>query len=57
MADYLIDTNVISELTRPEPNPGVLKFFQETHEQECHLSVITPGEIYQGIQILQAYLC
>lgn len=46
---YLIDTNVISELTRPEPAPGVIAFFERINEDNLYLSTLTLGELHHGV--------
>ena len=43
-----IDTNVISELMRKAPDPGVIDWF-ERHDAELALSTIVIGEIAFGI--------
>ncbi|MEH1790774.1 MAG: type II toxin-antitoxin system VapC family toxin [Nostoc sp.] len=43
----LCDTNIISELTRPIPNPGVIKWSGTV--TSINLSVITIEEIYYGL--------
>jgi len=49
---YILDTNVISELTKTNPNPKVLDFLNSLEEEDIYLSSITIGEIYFGIQKL-----
>ena len=49
---YILDTNVISELTKTNPNPKVLDFLNSLAEEDIYLSSITIGEIYFGIQKL-----
>ena len=49
---YLLDTNVISELVKKEPNPGVLNWIDERDEANLFLSVITFGELQKGISKL-----
>jgi len=49
---YLLDTNVISELVKKEPNPGVLRWIDERDESSLFLSVITFGELQKGISKL-----
>jgi predicted nucleic acid-binding protein len=44
---FLIDTNVLSELFRPRPNRGVLKWAQDV--EEVALSVISVEEIFYGL--------
>jgi len=49
---YLIDTCVISELRKPEPNNSVVKFLRSIDESEIYLSSMTLGEVHRGIQKL-----
>ena len=44
---FLCDTNIISELSRPQPNPGVLAW--NTQVLSISLSVITLEEIAYGL--------
>ena len=44
---FLIDTNVLSELFRPQPNPGVLEWAQEI--EEVALSAISVEEVFYGL--------
>ncbi|AGT11282.1 type II toxin-antitoxin system VapC family toxin [Paracoccus aminophilus] len=46
---YLLDTNVISALRRPERAPAVAQWLRGQPDQELYLSVITLGEIERGI--------
>jgi predicted nucleic acid-binding protein len=48
---FLIDTNIISELKKPTPNAGLLKWFDEVSPKDLYLSVITLGEIRKGIEM------
>ena len=45
----LLDTNVISEYKRPNPNPGVIRFLRTLEFSTTYLSVITLSEIRYGI--------
>lgn len=47
--NYLIDTNVISELQRPRPHSQVLAWFSTTADNSLYLSVLSLGEIRKGI--------
>lgn len=47
---YLIDTNVLSELRRKSPDPGVVTWFSQRPPATLHLSVLTLGEIRKGIE-------
>lgn len=47
---YLLDTNVISELVRSNPNKNVLKWFEAMPNETLHISVLTLGEVRKGIE-------
>lgn len=47
---YLIDTNVLSELRRREPNAQVVAWMQARPRQSLYLSVLSLGEIRKGIE-------
>ena len=49
---YLIDTNVISELVRPKPDPAVLDWFASIPDEALFLSALTLGEIRRGVEKL-----
>ncbi len=49
---YLLDTNVVSELRRPRPNPLVLSFIGGCAPDELWTSVVTLAEIRYGIEKL-----
>jgi len=46
--DWLVDTNVISELVRPRPTDKVIAFLERT--RGLHLSVVTLHEIAYGAE-------
>lgn len=46
---YLLDTNVISALRRPERAPQVAAWLQGKAESDLFLSVVTLGEVERGI--------
>jgi toxin FitB len=48
MAPFVIDTNVVSELTRPSPHPAVVAFLNKN--SDLLLSVIVFHELEFGIQ-------
>jgi predicted nucleic acid-binding protein len=50
---FLLDTNVLSEMRRSIPNAGVAAWFDSVESQQLYLSVLTLGEIRQGICRLQ----
>lgn len=49
---YLLDTNVISELSRRKPAVTVVDWFQNAPYQSLHLSVLTAGELRSGVERL-----
>jgi len=49
---YLLDTCVISELVKPQPNVNVISWIQRQDEENLYLSVLTFGEIEKGIEKL-----
>jgi toxin FitB len=53
MSGFLLDTNCISELVRPKPEPRVLEWMESTDESLLYLSVLTLGEIRKGAAALQ----
>jgi predicted nucleic acid-binding protein len=52
MSGFLLDTNVISELIKPRPEPNVTTWVDATDESLLYLSVLTLGEIRRGIATL-----
>jgi toxin FitB len=49
MSGFLLDTNCISELVRPTPEPRVLEWMEAADEMMLYLSVLTMGEIRKGL--------
>lgn len=47
--NYLLDTCVISELTKPAPNPGVIDWINKIPSEKLFLSSLTIGEIRKGL--------
>ncbi len=52
MSGFLLDTNVISELVKPKPDPNVADWIDATDEDLLYLSVLTLGEIRREIASL-----
>lgn len=48
--NYLVDTNVISELVSAKPNRQVITWFEQIPIDAIFLSVLTLGEIRKGIE-------
>lgn len=49
---YLLDTNVISEVRRREPDRGVASWFASMRAADLYLSALVVGEIRHGIERL-----
>ncbi len=49
---YLLDTCLISELVKPQPNRKVMDWLNSVPEHFCVLSVLTLGELRKGISKL-----
>jgi toxin FitB len=49
---YLLDTNVLSETVKPNPNKQVLAWLEKTPQSSFYVSVLTIGEIRKGIEKL-----
>lgn len=52
MSDFLVDTNVISEVLRPRPDPKVVEWSQKIPKGRLFLSVVSFGEIRKGLTIM-----
>jgi predicted nucleic acid-binding protein len=50
--NYLLDTCVVSELLKKDPDKNVLNWISELDETSLYLSVLTFGEIHKGIEKL-----
>ncbi len=48
----LLDTCLISELVKREPNPAVVRWLDEQDEQKLFLSVLNLGELQKGVSKL-----
>lgn len=49
---YLLDTNVVSEWVARRPEPAVVRWLDEVDEDEVFLSVVTLGELREGVDRL-----
>jgi hypothetical protein len=47
---YLLDTNILSETVKPEPNKKVIDWINSIPIQALHISVLSIGEIRKGIE-------
>lgn len=48
----LLDTNVLSELMRPNPNNGVVTWIDALSDDDVWISAITVGEVRLGLALL-----
>ena len=54
MSGFLLDTNVISEASKPRPSKDVLHFIASMRPEESFLSVLTLGELRRGVYLWSA---
>ena len=52
--NFLLDTNVVSEPTKPQPDSGVIDWLAEADEDHVFLSVVTLAELRHGVERLDA---
>jgi predicted nucleic acid-binding protein len=50
--NYILDTNIISELVAARPNPKVVHWIQSVDSNQVFLSIIAIGELKKGIEKL-----
>jgi predicted nucleic acid-binding protein len=51
---YLLDTNVVSEVRRPRPHPGVFEWWNDVPARRLYVSSLTIGELRRGVGRLEA---
>jgi hypothetical protein len=51
---FLLDTNVVSEWTKPRPDAGVVTWLADADEDRVFISVVTLAELRHGIERLPA---
>ena len=51
---FLLDTNVVSEWTKPRPDGGVVAWLAETDEDRVFISVVTLAELRYGVERMPA---
>ncbi len=49
---FLLDTNVISETVRKQPEAGVMGWLDSVDADRLHVSVLTLGELQKGVLVL-----
>lgn len=52
MTEWLLDTNILSELRRPKPEPKVVAFIAAQPLESLYVSTVTFAEIRFGIELL-----
>lgn len=50
---FLLDTNVLSEMRKPNPDPNVFEWLGKTDESNIFISVASLAEIEQGIAAME----
>jgi toxin FitB len=50
---FLLDTNVVSEIRKPRPDPKAQAWLASVPEADLYLSVLVVGEIRQGVERLR----
>lgn len=50
----LLDTNVLSEVTKPRPHEGVLKWLHGLDEDRTFISILSIAEIRRGVALMDA---
>ncbi len=53
MTGFLLDTNVVSEMLKPAPDPHVTEFLRARHDR-LWLSVVVLHELEYGVRLLSA---
>jgi predicted nucleic acid-binding protein len=51
---YLLDTNIISNITKPAPSKPLLEWISEQHDQDLFITSLTVGEIWRGLLAMPA---
>ena len=49
MTRYLLDTNIISNVVKPNPSPALLDWMAEQTDQDLFISALTVAEIQRGL--------
>lgn len=50
MNRYLLDTNIVSELRKPQPHGAVVSWIHDQQDEQLFLSAATLGELQAGIE-------
>ncbi|WP_181702207.1 type II toxin-antitoxin system VapC family toxin [Chthonobacter albigriseus] len=49
---YVIDTNVISEIVRPAPNPSVVSWLTSMRRSRLAIASVTAAELLGGVELM-----
>ncbi len=49
MTRYLLDTNIISNVTKPQPSQALLAWWAQQRDEDLFISSLTVAEIWRGI--------
>lgn len=52
MQGWLLDTNVLSETVRPQPDAAVMAWLDSLQAEQLYISVLTLGELQKGVRLL-----
>jgi predicted nucleic acid-binding protein len=50
VTQYLLDTNVVSELRKPKPHGAVVAWIGGLRDDQIYISAVTIGELQRGIE-------
>lgn len=50
----LLDTNVLSEVTKPRPDEGVLKWLHGLDEDRTFISIVSIAEVRRGVALMNS---
>ena len=48
---YVLDTNIISEIAKPQPNDNTINWIQD-HTDDVAITAVSLEELYYGISIM-----
>ncbi len=51
---YLLDTNIVSQYTKAQPDPRVERWLESVDDSDLHISIVTISELWYGISLLPA---
>lgn len=54
MTRFLLDTNIVSNATKPSPSANLLDWLRDRADEDLFISTITIGEIWRGVLELPA---